>query len=107
MRLHRNRRESSRGCGKPWIARLRYRHKQRTLDRSRNTARPMRHQETGEAMGHKQGRRRTGLHGNIQRTNPLVTDWTVPVVQIHTPPIGMAQFPERLLMLRPGIANAG
>src|SRR6266849_1796917 len=68
---------------------------------------PMSHQETGEAMSHQHGRRRTGLHGNIQRTNPIVTGWAVPISQIHALPLGMAQLPERLPMLRPGVANTG
>jgi hypothetical protein len=66
---------------------------------------PMSHQETGEAMSHQHRRRRTSLHGNIQRTNPIVTDRTVPITQIHALPIVMTQLPERLPMLRPGVAK--
>jgi len=68
---------------------------------------PMSHQKTGEAMSHQHGRRRTGLHGNIQRTNPILAYRTVPISQIHALPLGMAQLPERLPMLRPGVANTG
>ena len=68
---------------------------------------PMSHQETGEAVSHQYGRRRTSLHGNIQHTNPIVTGWTVPIAKIHALPIGMAQLPERLPMLRPGVAKTG
>src|ERR1700675_3666795 len=68
---------------------------------------PMSHEETGEAVSHQYGRRRTSLHGNIQRTNPIVTGWTVPIVQIHPLPIGMAQLPERLPMLWAGVAKTG
>jgi len=65
----------------------------------------MSHQKTGEAMSHQHGRRRTGLHGNIQRTNPILAYRTVPISQIHALPLGMAQLPERLPMLRPGVAK--
>ena len=44
-------------------------------------------------MSHQHGRRRTGLHGNIQRTNPIVTDRTVPISQIHALPIGDGAAP--------------
>src|SRR5437899_767303 len=67
---------------------------------------PMSHQETGEAMSHQHGRRRTGLHGNIQRTNPILAYRTVPIFEIHALPLGMTQLPERLPMLRPGVANS-
>src|SRR5206468_6680161 len=68
---------------------------------------PMSHQETGEAMSHQHGRRRTGLPGDIQRMNPILAYRTVPISQIHALPLGMAQLPERLPMLRPGVANSG
>ena len=56
-------------------------------------------------MSHQYGRRRTSLHGIIQRTNPLVTDRAVPTAQVHAPPVGMALLPERLPMLRPGVTD--
>ena len=57
-------------------------------------------------MSHQHGRRRTGLHGNIHRTNPILAYRTVPIFEIHALPLGMTQLPERLPMLRPGVANS-
>jgi hypothetical protein len=65
----------------------------------------MGHQETGKAMSHQHRRRRTSPHGKIQHMNPILAYGIVPISQIHALPLGMAQFPERLPMLRAGIAK--
>ena len=68
---------------------------------------PMSHEKAGEAMSYQHGGRRTGLHGHLQRANPILAYWTVPIAQNHALPLGMAQLPERLPMLRPGVAMTG
>lgn len=106
-RCHRHRCKSTRRSRETCSLWIGQRHKKRALRSECRTMCPMRHQKTGKAMSHQHGRRRTGLHGNIQRANPIVADRTVPIAKIHALPLGMAQFPQRLPMLRPRVAKTG
>jgi len=106
-RRHRHRHKSTRRGREAGALRIWYRHEKCALRNKCGTMSPMSYQETGEAMSHQHGRRRTGLHRNIQRTNPILAYRTVPISQIHALPLGMVQLPERLPMLLPGVANTG